>query len=225
MVQRIVVVGGGSAGFPAAITLKARLTSLSVRGIRSKEIGIIGLGWGSTAGLTSRLHGYLNIDFREFYDRAQPQWKLGIRFLWGRRPFFDYAFEPQFGRDYVSLPKSPGYYVGDGAVDYAGIGSALMTENKAFLRRRDGRAHITHALAYHLENEKFVSFLDWYAARLGVEVLDDTILEVRRDEHGVAGLRLASGAAIDADLYVDCSGFASLLLGKTLGEPFNSFRT
>jgi tryptophan halogenase len=106
-----------------------------------------------------------------------------------------------------------------------GVGSALMTENKAFLRLRNGRPHLTQSLAYHLENEKFVSFLEWYAMRYGVRIVDDTIVEVRRDGRGVAGLKLASGPVVEGDLYVDCSGFQSLLLSGTFGEPFDSFRT
>ena len=224
MVRRIVVVGGGSAGFLAAITLKARLPDLHVRVIRSKEIGIIGVGEGSTVVLTGHLHGYLNIDFKEFYALADPQWKLGIRFIWGKRPFFDYAFDRQLATRYPTLPKPPGYYFGDGDVAYAGLASALMTENKVWPRRRDGMPHIIPNLAYHLENEKFVSFLEGYALRYGIEIVDDTITEVRRGEAGVACLRLASGTEIDADLFIDCSGFQSLMLGKTLGEPFCNFR-
>ena len=225
MVSRIVVVGGGSAGFLAAITLKARLPRLDVQVIRSKEIGIIGVGEGSTVVVTRHLHGYLNIDYREFYEQADPQWKLGIRFIWGRRPFFDYAFESQFAARHSALPKPTGYYCGDGPLDSVGLPSALMSDNKVFARLRDGTPRINPGIAYHLENEKFVSFLERYAERWGVRIVDDTIVEVLRDDRGVAGLRLASGATAASDLYLDCSGFYSLLLGKTFDEPFESFRT
>jgi tryptophan halogenase len=54
--------------------------------------------------------------------------------------------------------------------------------------------------------------------------VDDTVEQVVQGEHGVEELRLVSGGAVRADLFVDCSGFASLLLEKTLGVPFVSFR-
>ncbi|HSZ59489.1 MAG TPA: tryptophan 7-halogenase, partial [Tepidisphaeraceae bacterium] len=92
LVKRVMVVGGGSAGFLAAITLKARLPHLDVSVVRSKEIGIIGVGEASTGILPAVLHGYLGIDQREFYLKAEPVWKLGIRFLWGSRSYFDYSF-------------------------------------------------------------------------------------------------------------------------------------
>src|SRR5207248_805307 len=79
--------------------------------------------------------------------------------------------------------------------------------------------------AYHIENVHFVRYLEGVAARLGVVVKDDTVVEVLQNDDGVAGLRLASGMTATADLYVDCSGFASLLLGKTLKEPYFSFKS
>jgi tryptophan 7-halogenase len=80
-------------------------------------------------------------------------------------------------------------------------------------------------VAYHIENKTFVAFLEGYALGLGVVVRDDTVAEVFQDESGITGLRLASGGeAVTADLYLDCSGFASVLLGRTLQEPFISFK-
>ena len=100
-----------------------------------------------------------------------------------------------------------------------------MSRNKAFLRRPDGRPDITNDVAYHLENEKFVEFLEAQRRRIGVEVADATVVDVRTDDNGVAGLVLDVGAVETADLYVDCSGFRSVLLGKALGEPYISFKT
>src|SRR5690348_2245540 len=138
-VKRIVVVGGGSAGFLAAITLKARMPHLDVAVVRSKEIGVIGVGEASTGVLPAHLHGYLGMDLREFYLKAEPTWKLGIRFLWGPRPYFDYSFERQFNVHFPQLPRPSGFYCdGPGAIEYAGLGAALMSHNKAFAKQPDG---------------------------------------------------------------------------------------
>ena len=226
MVKRIVVVGGGSAGFLAAITVKARAPDLAVTVIRSSEIGIIGVGEGSTAVLPGHLHGYLGIDFREFYGLADPLWKLGIKFLWGRRPFFHYTFDAQFEASLPGLRRNAAYYFPPGReLDFTGASAALMTLGKAFLRRTDNVPVMTRGMAYHLENHRFVEFLEHYAARLRIDVVDDTIVEVTQDDHGVTGLRLSGGPTVTGDLYVDASGFQSLLLGKTLKEPFVSFKS
>jgi tryptophan halogenase len=229
MVNRIVVVGGGSAGFLAAITLKAtlkaRMQDVSVAVIRSKSIGIIGVGEGTTVVVPSHLHGFLKLDVREFYEVAQPQWKLGIRFLWGKRPWFDYSFAIQLSGRYQNLPHVGGFYCDQGPFDYVGLQSSLMTHNKVFARGADGRPIIDATVAYHLENELFVTYLERQAARVGVEIIDGTIQELTQDDHGITGLRLDNQTTQTADLYVDASGFVSLLLGKTLGEPFESFKS
>jgi tryptophan 7-halogenase len=178
MIQRILVLGGGSAGFLVAIAVKYRLPQLRVLVLRSKDIGIIGVGEGTTIPVVNHLHGYLRIHPAEFHRVAQPTWKLGIRFLWGPRPYFDYALSRQFDARFPGLPKVPGYYC-DNVPDFGFI-SALMTHNRVFPRRPDGLPHITRDPAYHIENEHFVTFLEQYARRLGVEVADDTVVEVKQ---------------------------------------------
>ena len=222
-VQKVLVLGGGSAGFLAAITLKRRLPQLEVIVLRSKDIGIIGVGEGTTGTIPQHLHDYLKIDIKEFYREAQPQWKLGIRYLWGPRPFFDYVFGFQIDTKYHLLPKTTGYYYHD-PLSYVGIPSGLMSENKVFLRESTGLPNVSNEPAYHIENEKFVGFLEKCALQLDIEIQDDKVEEVIQGEQGVQELRLASGNSIAAHLFVDCSGFASVLLGRTLGVPFVSFK-
>src|SRR5688500_6761314 len=101
----------------------------------------------------------------------------------------------------------------------------MMTHDRVFERAPNGGIKFHDSISYHFENEKFVQFLEGLATALGVRTLDDTVLEVKQDERGVAGLVLKSGVTESADLYVDSSGFISLLLGKTLGEPFINFKS
>jgi tryptophan 7-halogenase len=223
-IQHVLVLGGGSAGFLAALTVKTRRPHLDVTVLRSPEIGIIGVGEGSTPALTTHLHGYLGIPPRDFYAEADPTWKLGIRFLWGPRPFFDYTFTPTFDWKWDRLSRMSGYYCRDDVTD-ASITSALMSVDKAFPRQANGDPLVGRDVAYHIANEKFVGFFERRAARFGVVIREGTVAEVLRDESRIKGVRLATGEEMSADLFVDCSGFRSLLLGKTLAEPFRSFRT
>ncbi|HTK78374.1 MAG TPA: FAD-dependent oxidoreductase, partial [Gemmataceae bacterium] len=225
MVKKVLVLGGGSAGFLAAITLKQRLPHLQVDVLRSKDIGIIGVGEGTSFAVPRHLHGYMKIDQGEFYREVDPVWKLGIRYIWGPRPVFDYVFGPCFDTRYVALPKETGYYCQEDTSD-SSLNGALMARNKAFARTREGWPHIEPHYAYHLENEKFVRYLEALAARRGISIADGTVVDVRQDgDGGVADVLLASGERLSADLYVDASGFRSLLLGKTFGEPFVSFKS
>jgi tryptophan halogenase len=218
------ILGGGSAGFLAALALKTKLPELAVTVIRSKELGVIGVGEATTVALPRFLHGYLGINPGEFYRRVETTWKLGIRFLWGKRAHFDYTFGYQLDWKWSKLPQANGYYCTDD-FSYVDVPSALMSHNKAFVRLPDGQPHVTINHAYHIENEKFVAFLEEKAAELGVIARDEMVAEVSRDDSGVAGLRLATGEVCRADLYLDCSGFRSTLLGGTLGEPYTSFKS
>jgi tryptophan halogenase len=225
MIKRIVVLGGGSAGFLAAITLKTVLPGLPVTLIRSKDIGIIGVGEGTTVSVPNFLHGFLKIDPLEFHRLARPTYKLGIKFLWGPRPYFNYTFSPQFDMRYRMLSRPTGYYCrDDGELQNASTNCALMTRDKAFVRLPDGSPGIRNDVAYHIENADFVSLLERYAERANVQVVDDTVADVVRDDNGIVSLQCKETGAQRADLYVDCSGFYSLLLCKTLGEPFVSFK-
>ena len=226
MINRIIVLGAGSAGFLAGITLARKLPGVKVVIIRSKDIGIIGVGEGTTVSVPNYIHGFLGVDPAEFHQVAKPTFKLGIRFLWGPHPYFNYTFSPQFDMQYKALSKPTGFYCrSDEDCRHAALNSALMSNDKAFIRLPDGAPGIRNDFAYHIENADFVACLEKYAARAGAEVVDDTVEGVEQDERGVVALRCRDTGRQQADLYVDCSGFVSYLLGKTLGEPFTSFRS
>src|SRR5438132_13953340 len=205
MIQRILVVGGGSAGFLAAISLKIKLPDLRVSVVLSKDMGVIGVGEATTFAFHNYLHGRLRVDPGEFHRNAQPTWKLGIRFLnCGPRRHFDYTFRPQVTSRWQNLPKPNGYYCYEDFA-YADVFPALMSHDKAFLRNQHGGPHIGTDVAYHIENKTFVAYLETYADRLGIAIHDDRALVVKQDVTGVTGVVLQSGRIETADLYVDCS--------------------
>ena len=106
------------------------IPDLAVTVISSKDIGIIMVGEGSTQSMPRFLHGYLRIDPAEFYARVHPTWKLGIRFLWGPRPFFDYTFGRQYDWKLQRLSKNNGFYC-DGELGAVDLGSALMSARRS----------------------------------------------------------------------------------------------
>jgi tryptophan halogenase len=222
-IRKIIVLGGGSAGFLSALALKHRHPDLDVCVIRSKDIGIIGVGEGSTVALTRFIHQYLQLDTAEFYRSAKPTWKLGLKFIWGPRPYFHYTFGPGLEMRYSDLPKPTGFYCRE-SIEYTDLISAMMTHDRVFEPAPTG-IQFHDSIAYHVENEYFVAFLEQQALARGVRIVDDTVREVRQGEEGVRSLELVSGGSESADLYVDCSGYASVLLGKALGEPFVSFKS
>jgi tryptophan halogenase len=223
-IRDVLVLGGGSAGFLSAITLKARLPQLNVTVLRSKELGIIGVGEGTTTTVPFHLHEFLKLPLKSFYEITQPTWKLGIRFIWGTRPYFNFIFGHEMDARHKGMRKGAGHYCDEGAFDYVGYPSSLMCENKVFYRTPNGPRMVGDELALHIENEKFVGWLEREALSKGVKIMDDTVVDVQQDDHGISGLRVQSGGNVSADLFLDCSGFYSLLLGKTLAEPYSSFK-
>jgi tryptophan halogenase len=222
MIQSIVVLGGGSAGLIAAVTLKRRLPQLAVRVIRSAEIGIIGVGEGTTAFFPAHMLEYLRLNPRQFYAEAQPTWKLGLRFIWGPRDDFFYNFSAEHDCRFPELSRYSGFYQ-DRDVRWVGRTSALMAHDKAFPRRADGRPDFAIPYAVHIENAKLVGWLESTCRALGVEITEGKMSTAERAGDGIAALQLESGERVAADFFVDASGFRSELVGRVLGEPQVSY--
>jgi tryptophan halogenase len=224
MIKKVIVLGGGSAGNMVAAALKTKAPWLDVQIIRSKDIGIIGVGEGSTVVLTKFLHEYLKIGFKKFIELARPTWKPGLKFFWGPRNYFHYSFGGMLSQKVCGLPHNIAYYAYED-MEYEDPYSAIMTHDMGFPPMDDGNPFLHNAIAYHFQNEHYVEYLEGYNTALGVVIKEDLVQEVLQNEHGIAGLVLKSGTTETADLYIDASGFASVLLGKTLQEPFQNFKS
>jgi len=220
-IQRVLVLGGGSAGFIAALTLKRRLPQLEVTVLRSPDIGVIGVGEGTTVAFPRHLFDQLKLKRKQFYEEAQPTWKQGLRFLWGRRPEFYYPFATEYEQQFPELSRNLGFYCADDP-SYTGLVSAAMAHGKAFALRKDGHPEIHNFHAFHIENKKLVAWLENVSRNLGVEVREGTA-RVEAGPGGIAALVTEKGVRVTADLYVDASGFRSELLGRALAEPFLSY--
>ena len=222
MVNSIVILGGGSAGLITALTLKRKLPQISVRVIRSPEIGIIGVGEGTTAHFRHHFFDYLGLKPRQFYAEAEPTWKLGIRFLWGPLPDFFYSFSREYDHRYPELPRNTGFFH-TSDTRWVGPTSASMAHDKAFPRRPDDLPDLRVPHAFHIENIKLVRWLENTAKALGVSITDGTMKEAEVADGSIAALHLESGERVTADLFVDASGFRSELVGRALGEPSVSY--
>ncbi len=217
-IEKVIILGGGSAGFIAALTLKRRLPHLQVTLLRSPDIGVIGVGEGTTAVFPRHFFEQLKLKPQQFYREAEPTWKLGIKFLWGPFDHFFYTFAYEYQNRYPDLSRNNGFFY-EPSVGYAGQISALMAHDKAFARRPDGLPQFHNHHAFHIENQKLVAWLEKVSREFGIEIRDVTV-RAEPGPGGIASLVTESGERITGDLYVDCSGFRSELLGRALGEPF-----
>jgi tryptophan halogenase len=227
MYRNVCIVGGGSAGYLTALAFR-KFFKIPVTLIESSKIPPIGVGEATTPIFGAYLFNVLGLDKKEFYERTQPTWKLGIKFYWGLPGdyYFNYPFD---GKDILSA------YVHNKDINSSSLNSFLMSSNSSFITRiKDGEETKFHSLAksllyaYHIDNETFISYLKEKAIEAGVEfvgaeIIDASLKEDTEDE--IDFLISKEGDKFKYEFYVDCSGFRSLLLEKKLKSDYISYES
>lgn len=223
--RRIVVVGGGTAGWMTAAALSRFCdTSWSIKLVESDAIGTVGVGE-ATIPMIRNFNSALGIDEAEFIAATNGTYKLGIEFVgWGTPDSrYLHAFG-LVGRGLGLLPFQH-YWLRGRAEGLAGpladyvLNAVACHENRfAHVERRPGSALPPIPFAYHFDAGLYAAFLRSYAEERGVARAEGQITRVLTDgESGdVAAVHLEDGRAIAGDLFVDCSGFRALLIEATL---------
>lgn len=223
-IRSVGVIGGGTAGYLTALALRATRPWLDVTLVESPTVPIIGVGESTTPLMVTFLHHFLGVDADELYREVRPTWKLGIRFDWGPDPA---GFVAPFDWDTNSIGLR-GSLEAQGDINAATVQALLMTADRTPVFNTDAGEHVSLMkylpFAYHLDNGRFVKYLTELAARRGVHHESAQIADVVLGEgEWVDHLRLTDGRDLRFDMYVDCTGFRSVLLGKALGTPFHSY--
>ena len=220
-IRRIGIVGGGTAGYLTALALRAKHPELDICLIESPKVGVIGVGEATTPLMIQFLHVDLGLDIGPFFKQVQPTFKLGIRFDWGpeHTPFFHYPFSPSH------LLESHHYH---GDLRLCSLQAMLMTAGKLPMAppsEGSSTGHWDCNLAYHLDNRRFVTYLQNIAEARGIHRMVAHVagVETTGDGASVACLHTEDGTRLTFDLYIDCSGFKAILLREALGSPFISF--
>ena len=221
--DRIVVVGGGSAGWMTALALVTGLKGRArVEVVESEEIGIVGVGEATFPSIR-QYNQLVGIDEASFMRATKGTYKLGIRFC-------DWL---AVGKDYFHTFGHFGNLSGSQTLwaqhRRLGLAEPLGLQCVPTVMAMQGRFALPSAqeefkYAYHFDAVQYAAHLRQLARQRGASHTQGRIVGVeRRADGGVAALQLDSGRRIEGDLFVDCSGFHSLLLGKTLAEPFVDF--
>jgi tryptophan halogenase len=225
--KHIVVVGAGSAGFLAALTLQQVIPDGKVTIVRSPKIPVIGVGESTTPAIPAYLHKSLGIDALQFIQEVDPVWKLGNRFYFGDpdRDYFDYAFEQSMSAAAPELRKSIMYYLHAGEMRNFCLTSGLMDQKRSpFFPDPEGKLSVWNHFGYHIDNEKFLAHLEKVTLERGVEIVEADVCDVRQASNGdITHLIFESGGDIEADFFADCSGFRGQLIKQVYDVPFVSF--
>lgn len=235
-VQKIVIVGGGSAGWMTAAALVRAFPEKDIIVIESPDFPILGVGE-STLGGINGFYKYLGIEESDFMSFTDASYKMSIKFT----DFYEKdagAFHYPFGEPFLIPDEGEGlhdwfykkyFYPDTPLEDFVRCyfpAAALFEQNKFNLNKYKQLDNYNPEwdVAYHFDATKFGQWLKLkYCQPRGVRLLTDTVTTVNLNDAGVKSLTLASGGELTGDLFVDCTGFKSLLLGEALKEPFNSY--
>ena len=233
--KKIVIVGGGAAGWMTAAALSRLLDprEVSLTLVESDEIGIIGVGEATIPDML-QFNLFLGIPEAELMRATQATFKLGIEFVdWsrkGERYFHPFGFH---GVDIDGVDFHQ-YWLKcrQGGHPHA-IGDYCLTEllarrgKFAFPDLRVAGAPASYLrYAYHFDATLYARFLRQYAEKRGVRRVEGKVCEVlRAPETGeLTGVRLMGGATESGEFFFDCTGFRSLLLGDAMQVPWVDWR-
>ncbi|WP_308365534.1 MULTISPECIES: tryptophan 7-halogenase [unclassified Microbulbifer] len=231
---KIVVLGGGTAGWMSAAALAGVATDkvCEVVLIESEEIGTVGVGE-ATIPAIKEFNDRLGIPEPEMMRKTRATFKLGIEFVdWGEKgtsyihPFGTYGKTiagTDFHQHWLRLAKAhqvPPLEAFSFAVNACRAGKFdFPAENKTAV-------NAAYSYAYHFDAGLYARYLRDFSERKGVKRQEGKVVQVQTspDSGHVHSLLLESGEKIIGDYFIDCSGFRSLLLGETLGVSFESWK-
>lgn len=228
-IRTVLVVGGGTAGWMTAAYLsKAFGGSIEITLVEAPTIPKIGVGEATVPNLQKVFFDFLGIPEEEWMQEVNGSFKTAVKFIdWRKRS----VGEPpnHFYHPFGILPRVDGvplpqywFYLTQGKgepVDYACFREPAIMDAVRSPKYHDGKSAVPHA--WHLDAHLVADFLRRWATARGVKHVLDEVRQIRlTDKEHVMAVDTATGLVLEADLYVDCTGFRGLIINKALGEPF-----
>ncbi len=232
-VRSILVVGGGSSGWMAATTLATSVSrEIEIRLVESEAIGIVGVGE-ATIPPIRLFNQRIQLDEQVFLKATMGTFKFGVEFRdWGG---IGDRYLHQFGhvgREIDALVRLHHWWLLGKRLDEPDypawedmfVATAAARANRFALPDPDPRKPLGRfTYAYQFDANLYARHLRGIAEERGVERVEGRITGVERNGEAVSAVILEDGRRLEADLFVDCSGFRSLLLGEEMGEPFDDW--
>jgi tryptophan halogenase len=231
--KKVVIVGGGSAGWmSAAFLAKVLGASVQITLLESKQIATVGVGE-ATIPPIQLFNQLLGISEPDFIAATQATFKLGIQFEhWGNvNERYMHAFGPT-GKQ-MGLTPFVHYWLraraeGDSSVlgDYSFNSLAAKKQRFGQSTKKAGPGNPSLVYAYHFDASAYAQLLKKYSLAQGVVHCEGTLADVQINalDGNIQTLKLTDGRTISGDLFIDCSGQRSLLLGQALKVPFESWQ-
>lgn len=225
-IRRVVIAGGGTAGWMVAAGLSKSLGKLfDIRLIESEEIGTIGVGE-ATIPTLHFFHEMLGIDEKEFMVATNATFKLGISFENWRNvnEHYFHSFGTT-GKPHWTAGFQHFWLEGRRRGLASDYGDYCLELRAAKDNRFAKLPNWGMNYAYHLDATAYAAYLRRFSEALGVKRIEGKIGKVHTDSNSghITGLTMQDGSLIEGDLFIDCTGMRSLLLGETLGVPYESW--
>lgn len=232
-IKKIVILGGGTAGWMTAAALsrfvKSETTEIVL--VESAAIGTVGVGEATIPHIRV-FNDMLGIDENEFMCRTHATYKLGIRFEgWGGEssdylhPFGDHGF-PIKGIPFHHYWLRARQQAEVEAFDRYSLANVMAAgERFIYPSAKQDSVESTFSYAYHLDAGAYAVFLRDYSEARGVQRVEGEVVSVKlnQDSGFIESLNLGNGEIIAGDFFIDCSGFRARLLGQELKVPFTSW--
>ena len=230
-IQSIVIVGGGTAGWLTAGIIAARhqarmKAGFSVTLIESPDVPIIGVGEGTWPTLRSSLQK-MGVSETEFFRSCNAAFKQGAKFAcWTTGADNDAYYHPlMMPQGFTQVNLAPHWLAAHSGHTFCETvcpQGTLCEEGLAPKMITTPEYQAVANYAYHLDAGKFAGFLQQHCTtKLGVRHVRADVTTVNQSEQGdIRSVNTSQAGEISGDLFIDCTGFAALLLGKTLGVPF-----
>lgn len=225
-VQRVVIAGGGTAGWLAAAGISRLLGAyLDITLVESDEIGTVGVGEATIPTMLA-FHKLLGINEREFLQATNATFKLGINFEnWG-----------QVGDKYLHAFGKVGKICWAGEFQHFWLKGRELgvnfpfgdycLEHQAALAGKFAVTQNPHLnYAYHLDASLYAGFLRKFSESFGAKRIEGKIVEVIKNSNSgyIEAIKLASGHLIEGDLFIDCTGFRGLLIEEALQTGYEDW--
>jgi len=236
--KNVVIVGGGAAGWMAALAMKQALpmgTKITV--IESSKIGIVGVGESTNFSFTQMLH-FCRVDMLDFIAKTEATIKLGCQFENfggdGRAIFIPVSALPAIDGSNFLPPHLEHLREGDlmyvnkvannESLNDFGIAKFALA-NKVPFTLRDGKPQAIGGIQLHINAGLAAKYLAKLALERGVEHIDAIVQSIQSSDGGmITGFGLDTGESVKADFVFDCSGFHRLIIGKHYNTPWVDYR-